>query len=109
MRSHLLPHCADLGRADTRCRTGWDKIMRRQSKEPGSSPGRFRLLARFFRPRLEILENRVYPGDVVLGLWTVAWWGRGAGSLEPLSALDAVQHAPTFARASGLSNSNYVV
>ncbi len=30
---------------------------------------------RFFRPRLEILENRVYPGDTILGLWALGLWG----------------------------------
>jgi hypothetical protein len=35
-----------------------------------------------FRPRLEWLEDRVQPGDTVLGLSTVALWSLGSSSFE---------------------------
>src|SRR6266849_2522748 len=46
-------------------------------KRARRSPRRFlldQLEQRFFRPRLEILEGRVYPGDTILGLWALALW-----------------------------------
>src|SRR5216683_4844987 len=36
--------------------------------------GQPRASVRSFRPRLEILESRVYPGDTILGLWALALW-----------------------------------
>src|SRR5216683_462372 len=46
-----------------------------------------RCCPRFFRPRLENLEDRLYPGDTVLGILALAAWGRGLASAA--SAFDA--------------------
>ena len=37
------------------------------------------------QPRLETLEDRIYPGDAVLGLWALALWGSSVGSFEGTS------------------------
>src|SRR5207244_3961445 len=44
--------------------------------------------SRTFRPRLELLEDRVQPGDTILGLGAVALWGQGFTSDEQVLALD---------------------
>src|SRR5437660_7885267 len=35
---------------------------------------------RFFRPQLEIMEDRIYPGDTILGLCAAALWGQSHAS-----------------------------
>jgi hypothetical protein len=39
--------------------------------------------SRFFRPRLDVLEDRIYPGDTILGLCAAVLLGQSRGSLEP--------------------------
>src|SRR5438128_11550450 len=40
----------------------------------------------FFRPRLELLEDRVYPGDTLLGIWALGLWGSAFASRDVASA-----------------------
>src|SRR5438477_11792274 len=37
---------------------------------------------RFFRPQLEIMEDRIYPGDTILGLCAAALWGQSRASWD---------------------------
>jgi hypothetical protein len=37
------------------------------------------------RPRVELLEDRVYPGDTLLGLWALGFWGSRSASQTPAS------------------------
>jgi hypothetical protein len=41
------------------------------------------LAADFFRPRLEVLEQRLYPGDVLLGVWALTLGGQHLNSFSP--------------------------
>jgi hypothetical protein len=41
-----------------------------------------------WRPRLEILEDRVYPGDAILGLCAVALWGSSDLASDPASQIE---------------------
>ena len=36
-----------------------------------------------FRPRLEVLEDRLYPGDAVLGVWALTLWGQSLAASPP--------------------------
>src|ERR1700687_4007634 len=42
--------------------------------------GNAQLCSGVFRPRLEILEDRVYPGDTLLGMWALGLLGPGSAS-----------------------------
>jgi hypothetical protein len=68
-----------------------DRCGHQSSHEPASRrylamrpvPTSARCCPGFFRPRLEILEDRLYPGDTVLGFLALAVWGRGLASAAP--------------------------
>jgi hypothetical protein len=46
----------------------------------------------FFRPRLEVLEQRLYPGDALLGVWALTLWEQTLGASLPV-ALPGALHA----------------
>jgi hypothetical protein len=48
--------------------------------------------SRSFRPRLERLEDRIQPGDTILGISAVALWGLGSPSLTAPRTLDPEYH-----------------
>src|SRR2546425_4092886 len=48
--------------------------------------------ARRFRPRLELLEERVQLGDTLLGLWAVVLWGLDGSSRGAPFALDSAEY-----------------
>src|SRR5260370_23550305 len=54
---------------------GWGEA--RQAVQPSD-----RWCSGSYRPRLEILEDRLYPGDTVLGFWAVSLWGRSLASSD---------------------------
>src|SRR5438105_4306206 len=45
-----------------------------------------------FRPRLELLEDRIQLGDTVLGLSAVALWGVDFPSVDTPFVLDSAKH-----------------
>src|SRR5947209_4060424 len=77
-----------------RCDMGHSKSPRsRQHRRPGRVGSRNAVrIVHTFRPRLELLEDRVQPGDTLLGLSAVALWGLGSSSLNGSLALDSGAH-----------------
>ncbi len=62
--------------------------LRRPGQGPSDSADTGQCL-RTFRPRLELLEERVQLGDTILGLSAVALWGLDFSSLDVPLALDS--------------------
>src|SRR5207245_8161933 len=55
-------------------------------------PTRTQWCSGFFRPRLEALEDRVYPGDTLLGIWALGLWGSRLASQDGASASSRAQN-----------------
>src|SRR5437899_2546611 len=64
-------------------------MERTESRRPGQ---RLATLARRFRPRLELLEERLQLGDTILGLSAVALWGLDVPSVDTAFVLDSGEH-----------------
>src|SRR5262249_26338321 len=60
----------------------WDRRPPRPERVQANTP----TCVGFYHPRVESLEDRLPPGDALLGLLAGAWLGPGASVLRPLPA-----------------------
>src|SRR5260370_568402 len=70
-------------------RTGNEPFYRLASRRPlAMQPVATKARSRsgFFLPRLEMLEDRIYPGDTLLGIWALGLWGSSFACQDGASA-----------------------
>src|SRR5216683_6937458 len=66
--------------------------LRTAECKPGAALADKARASRIFRPRLELLEDRVQLGDTILGLSAVALWGLDLPSRDAPFVLDSAGH-----------------
>src|SRR5437879_262064 len=76
--------CREWTLLPTRC------TMRRAPRDRPAT-GRFPRCAGLSRPRLELLEDRLYPGDTLLGIWALGLWPASLASTNDSAASQATQ------------------